>query len=671
MFSCVQVLRALHLRNRLAERTMDEKMNNLCSRRNHLRSQFVEGRSLKKVPFADDTWYKENDAKLLDVHFQCDEKRALEDAFYMICTEKPRITVKERRSAKKKDADQQDHKRSKLEPCELQIIQEWYDKNVEDWKADARETLEYRVHQQIRAGQMLAGQAEIKQTTKAIEEITTAIHTETVNLMAKSNEILEKIEQIPTAKKRQEIPSGQWAIVKAPPEEALFLFNTDTNRICIFPERDKDEVNIHKLVPCFWVRVSRGTLEGDDFFSYILGEKESRPRVLCKDDVLKWSTDFVLKCESKVAGALQRFKDEQIAGTFHTIEGLYGWATFGDRCKRYRVYLKSVVWQDFRNLKIENMEDVLKDEMPENCAATRSLRSLRISKKSLELMRSGKRCSELRRHPVDKEAPIGAPKLASGDKVYFISHGFICGYATYSETYEYSKVERLIAKAHMQNENYDGRVQALDAKQFNALIDDKHQIVYAWHFKDFHFFEQDRRPKSGNDDLPSFRSRTRDAWGPMLPPTFILPEQEDEHPKEDEAYHDRCAPFSDEALGTLTGEKSVTPAVNSECASTTASGCSTPTPIPSTGETEKPSGSSLGPSGGAADLGTPSTMELEPTTDKKPRKRRVDVENEAPVKRRRSKRNTFKKFARKVPGAFLRQLSEAMRAAAEVMEPKK
>ena len=38
---------------------------------------------------------------------------------------------------------------------------------------------------------------------------------------------------------------------------------------------------------------------------------------------------------------------------------------------------------------------------------------------------------------------------------------------------------------------------------------------------------------------------------------------------------------------------------------------------------------------------------------------------------RRRKTKTLKKFAKKMPGALLRKLSEAMRAAAEAMEPKK
>ena len=123
------------------------------------------------------------------------------------------------------------------------------------------------------------------------------------------------------------------------------------------------------------------------------------------------------------------------------------------------------------------------------------------------------------------------------------------------------------------------------------------------------------------------------------------------------------------------------------CESTTAEGCSTPRSLSSTdrishssvdddavGETEDQNGSQVSsePLDAATELETTSTtVDLDSTTDRALRKRRPKTETASPKKRRRRKTKTLKKFAQKVPGAFLRTLSEAMRAAAEAMEPKK
>ena len=132
---------------------MSADKNALCTQRTNLRKQFMEGRTLRKVPFENDKWYKDNDADLLDVHYKCDKNTALADAFYMLRTEIPRISVKERTTQQK---------RAKLDPCEPPIIQEWYDNkndelesgpDGESYKTE-REEREHRVQQQVQAQQL-------------------------------------------------------------------------------------------------------------------------------------------------------------------------------------------------------------------------------------------------------------------------------------------------------------------------------------------------------------------------------------------------------------------------------------------------------------------------------------------------------------------------------------
>ena len=140
-------------------------MHELARQRQHLRKQFVEGRSLKKVPFENDKWYRENDVKLLDLHCQCDPEKALDDAFYMVCSEIPRISVNERKKRVAENVDEEaPKKRAKLDPCEPQIISDWYDKKDAELAAGAdgdaykkeREKRENRVRQQVEREQQVA-----------------------------------------------------------------------------------------------------------------------------------------------------------------------------------------------------------------------------------------------------------------------------------------------------------------------------------------------------------------------------------------------------------------------------------------------------------------------------------------------------------------------------------
>ena len=149
----------------LPRQHMSAEMNELCKQRNHLRKQFMEGRTLRKIPFADNKWYEENDAKLLGLHYQCDPKGALDDAFYIICSEIPRVSIKERKKKATEDADEESSKkRTKLDPSEPEIISEWYDnKNRElesgpdgDQKKKEREEREHRVRQQVEREQQVA-----------------------------------------------------------------------------------------------------------------------------------------------------------------------------------------------------------------------------------------------------------------------------------------------------------------------------------------------------------------------------------------------------------------------------------------------------------------------------------------------------------------------------------
>ena len=141
----------------LPRQHMSAEMNELCKQRNHLRKQFMEGRTLRKIPFADNKWHEENDAKLLGLHYQSDPKGALDDACYMICSEIPRVSIKERKKKASK-------KRAKLDPSEPEIISEWYDnKNQElesgpdgDRKKKEREEREHRVRQQVEREQQAA-----------------------------------------------------------------------------------------------------------------------------------------------------------------------------------------------------------------------------------------------------------------------------------------------------------------------------------------------------------------------------------------------------------------------------------------------------------------------------------------------------------------------------------
>ena len=140
-------------------------MSDPSVQRYKLRQQFLEGRSQKKLPFDNDAWYKENDAKLLDLHFKCDPKQALDDAFYMICSEIPRISIKERKKKVIKDADEEPpKKRAKLDPCEPEIISDWYENknrelesgpDGEQYKKE-REEREHRVRQQVEREQQVA-----------------------------------------------------------------------------------------------------------------------------------------------------------------------------------------------------------------------------------------------------------------------------------------------------------------------------------------------------------------------------------------------------------------------------------------------------------------------------------------------------------------------------------
>ena len=140
-------------------------MNELCKQRDRLRKQFMEGRTLRKAPFVGNKWFPEHDAELLHLHYQCDPKQALDDAFYMICSEIPRINVKERKKRATDDADEEPpKKRVRLDPCEPQIISDWYDnKNQElesgpdgDQKKKEREEREHRVRQQVEREQQVA-----------------------------------------------------------------------------------------------------------------------------------------------------------------------------------------------------------------------------------------------------------------------------------------------------------------------------------------------------------------------------------------------------------------------------------------------------------------------------------------------------------------------------------
>ncbi len=144
---------------------MGDDKNALYTQRKHLRKQFLEGCTLRKVPFVDNEWYQQNDVKLMDLHFKCDYKQALDDAFYMICSEIPRISFKERKKRATDDADEEPpKKRVKLDPCEPQIISDWYDnKNQElesgpegDQKKKEREEREHRVRQQVEREQQVA-----------------------------------------------------------------------------------------------------------------------------------------------------------------------------------------------------------------------------------------------------------------------------------------------------------------------------------------------------------------------------------------------------------------------------------------------------------------------------------------------------------------------------------
>ncbi len=146
-------------------RKMSGEKHTRCVQRSKLRQQFLEGRTRNNVPFKDNAWYQEHDAKLLNLHYQCDPKQALDDAFYMICSEIPRINVKERKKRATDDADEEPpKKRVRLDPCEPQIISDWYDnKNQElesgpdgDQKKKEREEREHRVRQQVEREQQVA-----------------------------------------------------------------------------------------------------------------------------------------------------------------------------------------------------------------------------------------------------------------------------------------------------------------------------------------------------------------------------------------------------------------------------------------------------------------------------------------------------------------------------------
>ena len=97
----------------------------------------LEGRSRKNVPFQDDRWYIENGVKLLDMHYRCDANRALEDVFFMLNSETPRITVNERKKRAVSDAHECEprEKRVQLNPCELEIMSEWYDTKNDELEA--------------------------------------------------------------------------------------------------------------------------------------------------------------------------------------------------------------------------------------------------------------------------------------------------------------------------------------------------------------------------------------------------------------------------------------------------------------------------------------------------------------------------------------------------------
>ncbi len=140
-------------------------MSDQTLQRKHLRQQFLTGRTRREVPFEDDKWYLEHDVELLDLHYQCDSKQALNDAFYMICSETPRITIKERKKKTTKDGDEEPpKKRTKLDPCEPEIISDWYENknrelesgpDGEQYKKE-REEREHRVQQQVEAQQQVA-----------------------------------------------------------------------------------------------------------------------------------------------------------------------------------------------------------------------------------------------------------------------------------------------------------------------------------------------------------------------------------------------------------------------------------------------------------------------------------------------------------------------------------
>ena len=112
------------------------------------------------MPFENDEWYQEHVAELLDLHFNCDQKQALDDAFYMICSEIPRISVKERKRKVADDAGQEpSQKRAELDPCEPPIISGWYNNKNRELESrpngehcqNEREEREARVRQQVEA----------------------------------------------------------------------------------------------------------------------------------------------------------------------------------------------------------------------------------------------------------------------------------------------------------------------------------------------------------------------------------------------------------------------------------------------------------------------------------------------------------------------------------------
>ncbi len=145
---------------------------------------------------------------------------------------------------------------------------------------------------------------------------------------------------------------------------------------------------------------------------------------------------------------------------------------------------------------------------------------LKIQKKWLEAMRSGKKTVELRTYDIDKHLFAGQEPIRAGASIYLLLDGAVWGMADYVDTTEYGNIQeaREAENLHAVDFSEGNRI----ATALRERLQTGGKKVFGWTFEHFRWFEPKERPQSGQKGVPPFKGqRCGQVWSKNLLPANL------------------------------------------------------------------------------------------------------------------------------------------------------